>query len=304
LIQEHRRQKKLTQSQLAEGICSRETISRIENSTRRPDWILFQNIMTRLDVCPRLYHSDIADEHEMFIIEKFHEWKRAMANFDMVALKTALENHEKDPRFAAGLGAQCLLYLKVLVFQQGPYADAVKAHEAALSYLKRTRPDFDIEKIPGYFLSLFEIAMLNNLAIIQRTLSGEASAAALLTRLLDNLNGNKQYAVLHDYDKMQLLFNFTASLLRLCRYEECLAQCDQGMHLAAAHRNPISFMHFVSTKADCLVQLGRTEEGSVLHERNLHFHYSLDGFAEFNFEEAKMNYETLYKKQPDLSVAW
>ena len=53
LITHLRQQKKLTQEQLAEGICARETITRIEKGERKPDWYTFRNIMYRLARTPR-----------------------------------------------------------------------------------------------------------------------------------------------------------------------------------------------------------------------------------------------------------
>ncbi len=60
LIRELRKARGLTQEKLAEGICSRQTITKIENGERKPDWWTFKNIMLRLESDPENYMSDIA----------------------------------------------------------------------------------------------------------------------------------------------------------------------------------------------------------------------------------------------------
>ena len=77
LISHLRKKKGLSQEQLAEGICARSTVGRIEKGERKPDWFTFRNIMLRLGQGPNLYYSDIATPDEMHVNPQVPKMRRA-----------------------------------------------------------------------------------------------------------------------------------------------------------------------------------------------------------------------------------
>ena len=99
LISHLRQQKNLTQEQLAEGICARATIGRIEKGERKPDWYTFSNIMYRLGQNPEDYFSSYADKDELIVLETFERLNKHLRNFDYKAIKLELDEMEHNEIF-------------------------------------------------------------------------------------------------------------------------------------------------------------------------------------------------------------
>ena len=99
LVSHLRQSKNMTQEQLAEGICARATIGRIEKGERRPDWFTFSSIMYRLGQDPEAYHSSYADKDELYVINEHFKMDEYAKGFNYKALKEKLDELEKNPIF-------------------------------------------------------------------------------------------------------------------------------------------------------------------------------------------------------------
>lgn len=53
VVKHHRTAKKLTQAQLAEGICSRQTINKLELGERKPHKFVLNQILLKLGLSPQ-----------------------------------------------------------------------------------------------------------------------------------------------------------------------------------------------------------------------------------------------------------
>jgi len=118
IIRELRKAKGITQEALAEGICSRSTITMIEQGKRKPDWFTFSNIMKKLGVDPTRYFNDIASEDELYIYNQINVANKLLGSFDFDGVKVELEKMEKDKRFTKGLGYQVLVGYRSILYSQ------------------------------------------------------------------------------------------------------------------------------------------------------------------------------------------
>jgi len=186
LVRELRKASGLTQEQVAEGICSRQTISAIEKGKRKPDWYTFSNIMRKLNIDPALYYSDIASEDEVYIINQANAGNKLISVFDYEGIRLEVEKMEQDARFAEGLGYQVLLSMKTILYSQGLHMNTELAYKYAMEYIRLFRPDFEVEKIPSYHLSYDNINAINRLCTVYQHSGEHEKAIEIYYTLIDN----------------------------------------------------------------------------------------------------------------------
>ena len=88
IIKHHRELKGLTQSQLAEGICSRGHIVNAEAGTRKLSPFIFRDILQKLDLNPGDFNIgiDVEDNGTTFLLQKESELLTHVANWDRKGL--------------------------------------------------------------------------------------------------------------------------------------------------------------------------------------------------------------------------
>ena len=297
LIAYLRKSANLTQEQLAEGICARESIGKIERGERKPDWFTFRNIMHRLGQDPELYFNDYADKDEIYVLEKFKQCEVYVNAFNHKKLKRELDMLEKHPLFAPrtnkrnSLGYLVFLRLKANLHAQGEYKDLSLAMKCTLDCLRHRRPDFEIDKINEYFLSHDEFLLVNNLAIISRELEGLPAALDIWLKLKENHDRNYSLNPKDDNAYRVLVMNIAIALKLSKRYEECLKIATEGYDKSLAHNDLKSFSRFLYQRAFCLMKLGQKEEGKALYKKFLMFAYVMDGYANICFKTVMKEYE-------------
>ena len=99
LISHLRQKRNMTQEKLAEGICARSTIARIEKGERKPDWYTFRNIMYRLGQEPENFYSSYADEDEMFVLQTYDRLSVLLKEFKFKEMKLELEGLQNNILF-------------------------------------------------------------------------------------------------------------------------------------------------------------------------------------------------------------
>jgi len=306
IIKELRKAKGLTQEQLAEGICSRSTITMIEQGKRKPDWFTFSNIMKKLDVDPAQYFSDIACEDEIYIYNQINIANKLLGLFDYDGLKVELEKIEQDERFAKGLGYQVLLGYRSIFYNQEKYMDVELAFKYSWEYIRLFRPDFEIDKIPDYFLSDNDIKAINRLATVYNSSGDTKKAVAIRYMLLENFE--KNYKV-NTENSMRDTYIYTISNIaralveELGQYEEGIEMVEKGMEMLKGTENIKAYIRLLYHKAYALMYLGRKQEGEEAFKRCFMFSYAMGDSAPLDM---KVDYHKQYFKKIfgyDLEIA-
>jgi len=296
IIKELRKAKGLTQEQLAEGICSRSTITMIEQGKRKPDWFTFSNVMKKLEVDPTQYFSDIASEDEIYIYNQINIANRLIGLFDYEGLKLELEKIEQDERFANGLGYQVLLGYRSIFYSQDKYMNVELAFKYSLEYIQLFRPDFEIEQIPDYFLSDNDIKAINRLATVYNSSGDSEKAIAIRYALIENFERNYKVDVENNMRDTYIytISNIARALVEeVGRYEEGIQMADKGLEILKGSENVKAYIRLLYHKAYSLMHLGRKSEGEEAFKRCLLFSYALGDSAP---SDMKVDYHKYYFK--------
>jgi DNA-binding XRE family transcriptional regulator len=309
LIKELRNGKGLTQTQLAEGICSRQTITAIEKGERKPDWYTFSLIMRKLDINPHQYFASVANEDEVYVFNEAVKWQPLFGTMDNEAIKAAIKKADNDKRFASGTGKRYLLSLKRAFYSsKGPYQNLDLSNQYALEDLKIGRPDFDIEKITDYYLTSNEVQAIADLLNNYGYAGDYDKAITLRMKLIENYEQRNQL-VEHIARTLYIseILNLTYNLYEAKRYGECIEWADKGLAFALGDIFTVSrYMRVLKNKAKAQIRLGQKEEGDLLMKRYLFFAYGVgeNGDANVSYEVTKKDFEENFRYRLDLSLPW
>ena len=177
LIKELRKEQKLSQIVLCQGLCSKSKLSKIENETLQPDIFLTEALLQRLGISERVL-SFWGNERESAL----YELKFKLAHSRLLT-NTQRKKYIDDFRSLLSKDDNILMQISdfdCTAFIQGPNEKILNLRHA-LSY---TLPDFDIRRITDYRLSDMELCILSSIAFGYRTIDFR-KGNTIFSRLID-----------------------------------------------------------------------------------------------------------------------
>lgn len=220
----------LSQEELADGICSVPTLSRIENGERMPTKNHFEMLMQRLGYS--VMSMDFFSDKQTFLLHEIKiKTRYAYIAEDYPLAKKWLDEFETMLDNPTNIDKQFLILYKTLLYpKQNNNADELKRYEDAL---KLTCAKYDTGYIP-HVLSYEEIILLNNIAVCN-DVAGDRDRAIFILRSL------KEYYEHHMISTDEalrtqplILYNLSKFLGLSGRYDECIEICDLGIRIARA----------------------------------------------------------------------
>lgn len=214
IIHDLRTSQKITQSKLCQGLCTKATLSKIENNTLIPETIIAETLLQRLGISENCF-TFYSNHYET----KLHELKERLIkikNDKPIIIEQYL--NEADNILQTFPSP---LYEQFFLFEKATYQQKLPEHIDDLwATLHITLPDFQINRILEYRLSWIELSIINNLAAAYARSGDCTTAIHYLYMILDYIkqNGND---VLH----WRRFYCVTVSLLvtflfQIKRYDE------------------------------------------------------------------------------------
>lgn len=280
LIKQLRKNQGLSQEVLCEGICTKDTLSRIERGLRRPDWYTFERLMQRLGEDPRKYYTDIITAKDKQILDKRDNLKHLLRDKNDNEAETLIKDLEQTKEFKEGVHLQFLLYAKAaLAFIKNDYNNM---YNYASEGIKITKLNFKEEKIDTYILFHDEIMLINQIATAHSFISSIENSTDILLKLKVSIDKGfiKGDETIKTY--ISILYNLTKNLGILKRYDESVLICDIGIELCQKHR--YSYLHpmLLFNKVCCLLYLGKKEEGISILKKAYALFIGYDRLAELS----------------------
>ena len=249
LIRELRLEKKIPQSALCQGLCSKSKLSKIENNTLQPNVILAETLLQRLGISDAVfifYSNDnealLHDLRLRLILTPKNECEFIQNLIEQ--MKSLLSSDDK-------------LYLQYILFKEATIeSDPSKKIQLLLDALSITQPDIDLNFLPNCCFSLCEFNILNNLGLAYAKSATPSKATLMFFQLLNHINHididileKKRVlpiligmTVLHLYKQgnfselLKLFPNFTSTALKsdlyaigniFSHYSQALGECQQ-----------------------------------------------------------------------------
>jgi len=228
IIRNRRMELGLSQEDLADGICSVPTLSRIENGERMPTKNHFEMLMQRLGYSA-MSLDFFTDKRDFLIYEQKFKIRQAYVAKDLLLTERLLGEYEKMISDDSKIDQQFFsLYHTLLNVNKYTNEEKRTRFESAL---RLTCPAYSSIRLP-HVLSYEEIILLNSIAISYDTPETRHHA-------IDILRALKAYYDCHVITleealrtQPMILYNLSKVLGLAGYYDECLEICDQGIRLA------------------------------------------------------------------------
>lgn len=228
IIRNRRMELGFSQEDLADGICSVPTLSRIENGERMPTKNHFEMLMQRLGYSA-MSLDFFTDKRDFMIYELKFKIRQAYVAKDFVLAKNLLEEYDAIINSDSNVDCQFrILYRVLLDPEQYSRTEKLDLFETAL---RLTCPSYSTKRIP-YVLSYSEIILLNSIAYCYDTPETRHQAISILKSLktyYDSHVINSEEAL---RTQPMILYNLSKMLGLAGLYDECIEICEQAINLA------------------------------------------------------------------------
>lgn len=227
-INQRREELGITQDDLAEGLCSITTLSRLENCEQTPRSGTVRALLQRLGYSGALLFQAVGREEfeisqlQVKIVQMFNSYDRSGVPEALVKLDGYRDFFSKSDR----------QFYEIIyaVFYKDRFTNDEMLQRLE-SALRITHPKYSIDNLPK-LLTYEESTALNNIAIVHDK-SGERDTAIRILYYL------KYYYELHTVDIEErkrflpmIIYNLSKILGLAGRYDECIDICLQGIRAA------------------------------------------------------------------------
>lgn len=150
ILRELRKSRHFSQKQLAEGICTVEYVSKIENGRKNPSPEIISRLFHRLGADPKSFFTTLSSvENDLYALHQF-ELEKLLGESKFAVARTYIAGLEKEYAFyASGEPKQYLMGKQALILQNLD-KEFDKAQELAFRSILLTKPEFTLDNLDRY----------------------------------------------------------------------------------------------------------------------------------------------------------
>ena len=261
LIKQRREALGFTQEELADGICSVSTLSRIENGERMPTQQHKEFLLTRLGYSDAVIGSYV-DRSSLELHELKYRIREAYITDHHDQARAMIERFrplvEPDDR----ISQQFLILHDMLLDADISPAERL---ERCLEAIRLTCPKFEEANFPA-LLSYEEIVIINNIAISYGRMKQYDAAIDLLSKLKRYYESNVQNQEETLRTQLMVLYNLSKYLGLSGKYDECIEICDYAIRIARTTRRCKQLDLLFYNKAWSLLRRGQPHDLLIAEE--------------------------------------
>lgn len=228
IVKQRREHLGYTQEDLADGICSVPTLSRIENGERLPTKDHFEMLLQRLGYSEAILYTYV-DSHTLFLHEQKFKIRQAIILEHFEDAQELLEEYKEKIDLKSPLDRQFVLLYDILA---SPSSYTV---EERLEFLEEaillTCPKYKDNGVPK-ILSYEEIIILNNIAGCYQARQKFQKAIYILSIIKKHYENGIFNSEEILRTQPMILYNLSKCLGLAGKYDECIEICDLGIRIA------------------------------------------------------------------------
>jgi transcriptional regulator with XRE-family HTH domain len=277
LIRRLRKQKRLTQEELAYPVIDRATLSKIENGKAMPNKQTIEVLLEKLGCYPsdftNLYIDTETSETQRIVdeLDGYFVWVMSDENNPAIAVIDGLiEKLETDGNYMRNIvNAQYVLLAKGFnALNRKENRQDIR--EMMLRAIKMTIPEYNENYIKDYYLSRQDRRILNIMAVLYRDEGNLDNAINIWSHLKINFEN-------HCIDKNQMGRNYPNTILNLAdclyrakRFAESIEICGAGEKVCKDTGFLRHLPLIIAVKAMCLCESGNKKDGGKLLRQVYH----------------------------------
>lgn len=244
----------LTQEDLADGICSVPSLSRIENGERRPTKENFEMLLQRLGYSDAVF-DEYVDEKTLMQHEMKFKIRHAIINNQLDKARLLLTEYEANSDPDSRIDQQFVELCSVIIYP-GKYQDHEEI-ELLEKALRLTCPHYQ-EKVLPKLLSYEEIIILNGIACRFMRMKEYDRALPIFFHL--KAYYEKSIVNMEEVLRTQLmvLYNLSKCLGLAGKYTACIEICDLAIKIARENGRCRLLSQIFYNRAWSLVKRGDT----------------------------------------------
>ena len=253
----------MTQQELAEGITTRETLSRNERGNHAPSPYTIAFLFERLGVNPHFtgtYYltKEWRQTHEL--VERldthlsYGRMEEARQLLSLLEANKAFIRDKVNQRYLA-------LVQAVIKLREGNLKGSLFI---CLEALSKAFPNFEENLISKYLLTAIDLKLVNLLSTLYRKLGEKERGRQICKYLLENMDNRYMDKLEKGRHYPLVACNLTGILTEEKHYSEAIALCDKTIDICKDTGFLFLMPTLSLTKASCLFELGRLEESKQL----------------------------------------
>jgi len=285
LVKNRRLELGLTQSQVAEGICSRETINQLENNKTIPRLFVVDKVLDKLAIDGDTLLTLPSSKQNIYSLKKQAEIHGHMYNAEkypadgeknlfesLEALSNDTEIDESYKSFLLDFG-----YTHLYIYGEA-YRNLELGETRAFDFLRKYRSDFELSKLDTYYLTSYELNVINRLSYLYR-LKNEPKTAVYILEKSKTFQEEKRI----DEDLRGLRPIYISTIMHLAdtyliseHFEEALDLVNVYYPRLKEHDSLRLVMKFLYVHCLALLNLGREQEGAEVFNKICLLHNTVD----------------------------
>lgn len=249
----------MTQENLCDGICSPETLSRIETGKSVPSRANFQTLMERMGKCGRRYLPFIYSD-DIHVIGEWDKLNKLLTKRQYKEISAMLLEFEMKIDMNEGVNRQFVKRMRAISDYYLERIDVKEMRSQLIKALHCTIPEYGERIIVQRIYSRYEIRIICNIAVTYM-IEGE------LNKAIDIMNLVEQYFLKTKIDKAE---RNVSEVLFVSNFSQCLGRCGKTKEALAIGQRGIDMCLDAgdsSNLADFLYNVGFEMELLMMDEK-------------------------------------
>lgn len=274
-IKRRRKELKLTQEKVCEGICDPTTLSRIENGHQTPSKTKINALLQRLGLPDSCYYA-ITSKNELEIetlkkeIVGCHITERVEEGFNQ--LEKLREITAEDDL----LTKQFILRSQVLLGREKGIYSLQEQIDLLMQAIRLTIPKFELEEISRFLYTFDEIKIINQIALCYSDLEQRVTVLSIYQQLLKYIRSHNQEVIITGNGLLPLVLHNYARELGLSKhYKECIQTAQEGQDICIRYGHYQFLPGFIAIMAECYFFCGDAEKSKAYYLQAYYTYLSL-----------------------------
>lgn len=255
-----REEQKISQTKLAEGIMSRENLSRIEMGEQKVSKDKLDLLFNRLGAVAKRFFAYPLTEEEYKAYELRAAFTNAQAKYDTAGMEALIIQMEQMPEFQTGLHRQSLLFNKATLCLRRDKDD----RDTAMNYLREaiqcTIPQYNPRLVYTYLLGDKDHEIIAMMARMYFETNERDKAVDTMTRLAENIRKR----IFDSQEKARsltfVLYNLSRMFAIMERWQEALDTSSEGIETGVENQEVGNLPLLTWIKSRALYSLGQKDE--------------------------------------------